>query len=170
MAVELTDIPVEAARSKCGLIYDADAVTLTAHYADQVTAYRARRVWIEVLSSYFLLEEERDYDIFVDTIVDYEHFQIQCIFLSACGRYAFWRLINHQAPEAEAKLGESAQVPSKRLGGFLSSLFQSSAGYEQPVDTAELPWVITALEQQDEERRARESKDTMLKRILSLFR
>ncbi|MCB0360906.1 MAG: hypothetical protein KDD44_14760, partial [Bdellovibrionales bacterium] len=46
-----------------------------------------------------------------------------CFFISACGRYAFWRLINDQAPEAEDKLRATNPVaperePRRFFGGF----------------------------------------------------
>ena len=41
-------------------------------------------------------------------------FTLQCEFVSACGRYAFWRLTNNQAPEAQYLI-ETAHIPNAEL-------------------------------------------------------
>ena len=55
-----------------------------------------------------------------------KYFVLNCYFTSACGRYAFWRLINNQAPEAESKLSE--------LGNY-------SPGRRKPNGTTATVWV-----------------------------
>lgn len=90
------------------LTYDADNVTLVGRYVDELTAYRFRREWVDILAGYFLLERERDYDIAIDCEENSKKetvFLLKATFNSACGRYAFWRLINRQAPDAEQLLG-----------------------------------------------------------------
>ncbi len=96
---------IDIGKHKTGLIFDADAVTLLGKYSDELSAHRAKKKWIEVFNTYFLLDSERDYEMQVHSSLSDMSFVIHCSFTSACGRYAFWRLINHQAPEAEAKLG-----------------------------------------------------------------
>lgn len=90
---------------RSGLIFDAEGVTLIARCNDELSAYRAKKNWVLVLKSYFLLELERDYELSVLASPEQGYFTVSCFFISACGRYAFWRLINDQAPEAELKLG-----------------------------------------------------------------
>lgn len=94
---------------KEGLIYDADSIILAGKYSDELSAHRARKDWRGILGSYFLLDEGRDYELWVRSDATARYFVVHCCFISACGRYAFWRLVNQQAPEAEARLGESLQ-------------------------------------------------------------
>jgi hypothetical protein len=99
---------------KNGLTYDADSVMLIGKYNDELSAHRGKKQWVEVLNSYFLLEPDRDYEMWVTSSAGDGYFAISCCFLSACGRYAFWRLVNQQAPEAEAKLGSTMGPNLKR--------------------------------------------------------
>lgn len=94
-----------------GLWYDADRLVLEGAYLDEITAYRARKRWIQTLETNFLLEDSHDFRIKVRVDPDAEHYQVRCDFLSACGRYAFWRLTHHQAPEVQYML-ETAHLPS----------------------------------------------------------
>ena len=109
MGFESKRATLDLGKLKPGLIYDADGVSLLGKYNDELSAHRAKRQWIEVLNSYFLLERDRDYEMFVESSLDDDYFVLNCCFCSACGRYAFWRLINHQAPEAEERLGCASQ-------------------------------------------------------------
>jgi hypothetical protein len=93
-----------------GLWYDADRLVLSGVYMDEVTAYRARKRWIDALEKNFLLEERHDFSIKVRPAYRGRHFKVRCDFLTACGRYAFWRLTNHQAPEVQFLL-ETAHLP-----------------------------------------------------------
>jgi len=79
-------------------------------YTDELSAHRARKVWAEILEYHSLLEKDRDFVYRLQP--DYQHmiFGLQCEFLTACGRYAFWRLTNHQAPEAQYQI-ETAHIP-----------------------------------------------------------
>ena len=104
----------EFQKQREGLIYDADGVVLAGKYGDELSAHRARKQWIEVLNNYFLLEQDRDYEIWVTSSLQDNYFVISCCFVSACGRYAFWRLVNQQAPEAEAKLGATVRKNTGR--------------------------------------------------------
>jgi hypothetical protein len=94
-----------------GLWYDADRLVLEGAYLDEITAYRARKRWIQTLETNFLLEDQHDFRIRVQIDPEAEHYQVRCDFLSACGRYAFWRLTHHQAPEVQYML-ETAHLPS----------------------------------------------------------
>jgi hypothetical protein len=94
-----------------GLWYDADRLVLEGIYLDEITAYRARKRWIKTLESNFLLEEQHDFRIKVSLAPDSGRYQVRCDFTSACGRYAFWRLTHHQAPDVQCLL-ETAHLPS----------------------------------------------------------
>lgn len=106
-----------------GLLFDAEGITLISRFSDELSAYRARRQWVDILGSYFLLEKGRDFEMSVLANPESEYFVLNCFFTSACGRYAFWRLINEQAPEAESKL--SAHSGSLKRPGYFSTLFGS---------------------------------------------
>ena len=141
--------------TKRGLTYDADGITLIDHYSDELAAYRSRRSWIDVLHSHFLLERDRDYEIWVTPTDDETGYLLSCCFVSACGRYAFWRLINHQAPEAESKLTENAGASKSGVRGFFSGTHKKPR------------WVDSAVEDQ---LRSNETNESLLRRILGLFR
>jgi hypothetical protein len=108
MISEPIETTIDLSKFKPGLIFDADGVCLFGKYHDELSAWRGKNKWIEVLHDYFLLEPERDYEMKVISDLETGTFCLSCNFESACGRYTFWRLINHQAPEAERNLG----VPS----------------------------------------------------------
>jgi hypothetical protein len=93
-----------------GLWYDPERLVVEGVYQDEVTAYRARRRWIEALGKNFLLEEGLDFSLKVRRSRGGRSFRVRCDFLTACGRYAFWRLTHHQAPEVQFLL-ETAHLP-----------------------------------------------------------
>ena len=93
-----------------GLWYDAEKLILEGIYLDEVSAYRARRSWIKTFEMNFLLEEIHDFKVKVVFESDEHRYHVQCTFTSACGRYAFWRLTHHQAPEVQFTL-ETAHLP-----------------------------------------------------------
>jgi hypothetical protein len=93
-----------------GLWYDPERLVIEGVYQDEVTAYRARRRWIEALEKNFLLEESLDFSLKVRRSRGGRNFRVRCDFLTACGRYAFWRLTHHQAPEVQFLL-ETAHLP-----------------------------------------------------------
>ena len=84
------------------MTYNTDNISIISQFADEMSVYRCRRTWTEILGNHFLLEKDRDFKMSI--LVSESPFVLTCEFNSACGRYAFWRLINHQAPEAERKL------------------------------------------------------------------
>lgn len=93
-----------------GLWYDPERLVIEGVYCDEVTAYRARKRWIEALELHFLLEETLDFSLKVRLSRGGRHFKVRCDFKSACGRYAFWRLTHHQALEVQNLL-ETAHLP-----------------------------------------------------------
>ena len=107
--IQLLDLTDEIARSG-GVSFDSDEISLKAVYADQVSAYRARRVWMDTLEESFLLEAGHDFDTKITSSLAEQRYSLSCNFLSACGRYAFWRLTNNQAPEAQYFI-ETAHIP-----------------------------------------------------------
>ena len=95
-----------------GLWYDSDRLMLEGVYLDEVTAYRARKGWIEAFEVNFLLEDRIDFRVRVGPQEEGgSRFCVMCEFLTACGRYAFWRLTHHQAPEVQFIL-ETAHLPA----------------------------------------------------------
>ena len=94
--------------------FDPEKVILQGVYRDQLSAYRARKVWVETLATNFLLDAGHDYEVSVDSKMTEGMFYLNCAFTSACGRYAFWRLTNEQAPEAQYLL-ETAHIPNSEL-------------------------------------------------------
>ena len=131
MSTEVTAKESETLYPDSSLIYDTDAISLIGRFSDELSAYRSRRKWVEILSNYFLLEPERDFESKIISSETSDGFLLHCNFTSACGRYAFWRLINHQAPEAEEKLAEPSIKDVPALG--LES------------DKNEGPWVLAGL-------------------------
>ena len=99
------------------LEYLTDDVAIVRNFPDEMSAYRARKTWHKILSSHFLLEDERDYTIAIDCDHATRRYSLSCIFTSACGRFAYWRLVNKQAIEAEAALmhGEGVRWKTNSL-------------------------------------------------------
>lgn len=105
MQLGLERFQSEIGRTKHGLSFHADGAALITAFSDELAAYRARKIWVDAFRNYFLLEKDRDYEIWVNpSIQDEQCFVLSACFSSACGRYAFWRLINQQCPEVERKL------------------------------------------------------------------
>jgi len=123
----------ETEPGKPGLIFDADSVTLIGKFTDEFSAHRAKKQWMEALAHHFLLEKNRDYQTEIGIIEATPHYYLRCTFESACGRYAFWRLVNHQAAEAEKKL-LAPNLVNRKVGRFLlGSVWNVSSG---------TPWVV----------------------------
>lgn len=97
-----------------GVSYDPEHITLEGIYTDQLSAYRAKKVWQETLETNFLLESEHDFALKVCSRSIEHRFILRCEFLTACARYAFWRLTNNQAPEAQYII-ETAHIPNGEL-------------------------------------------------------
>ena len=157
MSVETRNYSLQYNKYKEGLIYDAESVILAGKHTDELSAHRAKRQWKEVLSSYFLLESERDYELWVESAPEDDYFVVHCCFVSACGRYAFWRLVNQQAPEAEARLGATLQNSAvKRLLATNRALAKR----------AKTPFVLGAL---DESNKHSDETISILEKLLKLF-
>ncbi len=159
MPVDLLGVNTETVKSRRGLIFDAEGVNLTGQFNDELGVYRARKLWIQTLNNYFLLERERDYDMEIAADTEHGAWKLNCTFNSACGRYAFWRLVNHQAPEAELRL--------------------SGASYVQRSSDEVAPLWNLAVDQKTasvaggggyEPRRRRKTTDKIIESLLQLFR
>jgi hypothetical protein len=118
-----------AVAEELGVWFDAERLSLEGVYLDEVTAYRARRRWIAAFEAHFLLELKFDFRMEVVCDPQRDHFALRCTFLSACGRYAFWRLTHNQAPEAQAAL-ETAHLPGGAPCAPLEAPFAHAGGPE----------------------------------------
>ena len=105
-----------------GVAFDPEQIHLVGIYADELSVFRARKNWSDTLESAFLLEKERDFNFSVERNYESQSFVLTCEFLTACGRYAFWRLTNQQAPEAQYEI-ETAHIPdsASRHSDFISA-------------------------------------------------
>lgn len=100
--------------SRNGVNYDSESVTISSTNHNEISAYRTKREWTNIFHSSFLLQIEKDYKFKI--VLDQEgSYTLKCCFDSPCGRYAFWRLINQQAPETEKKLQNETKVISNQL-------------------------------------------------------
>lgn len=95
----------------CHVAFDSEAAALEGTYGDELSAFRARKVWIDILESNFLLEKEHDFKTDIVGDIEKGSYVLRCMFSTACGRYAFWRLTNSQAPEAQYTI-ETAHIPN----------------------------------------------------------
>lgn len=94
-----------------GVCFDPDEISLLGIYSDELALFRARRKWNEILERAFMLEGKQDFVIETVSEADMNAFRLVCRFNTACGRYAFWRLTNAQAPEAQYEI-ETAHIPN----------------------------------------------------------
>ena len=108
-----------------GLWYDAERLILEGIYLDEVSAYRAKKSWIKSFELNFLLEEIHDFKVKVGFEPDSARYHVQCTFTSACGRYAFWRLTHHQAPEVQFAL-ETAHLPHITVGNIPEAIIDTA--------------------------------------------
>jgi hypothetical protein len=156
--LDTTPVATELEQQKPGLVFDADNIALVGKFTDEISAYRARRSWIDVTKNYFLLESKRDFEMTIRYSED-GLYVVSCAFHSACGRYAFWRLVNRQAPEAEAKLYTPNMLNTKSARFLLGSLWPSS-------DSG--PWLYSG--KGDTQILGAKSKESFLNRIGRFFR
>lgn len=145
-------------KAKPGLIYDPEGICLIGKFSDELAAHRARKQWKLILNSHFLLEVERDFEISVISSHNDERYLLACAFTSACGRYAFWRLANRQAPEAEDKLG--GLIGRARYA-------RGVIGSNWPLEDKQTAFVMSAMEQQIADNEANLS---LMNRLLQLFK
>ena len=119
------------------ITYNTDNISIISQFGDEMSVYRCRRTWTEILSNHFLLEKDRDFKMSISA--SESPFILTCEFNSACGRYAFWRLINQQAPEAENKLINSGYPGSELFdteeptGEKVVSPWIMSGGVSEPI-------------------------------------
>ena len=93
-----------------GVCFDSENTVLKGYYCDEISAYRARKLWVEALEYNFLLEHGQDFQISIEGVPELQLFMLNCNFLTACARYAFWRITNNQAPEVQYVI-ETAHIP-----------------------------------------------------------
>ncbi len=151
---QLSDL-ISEIESIDGVCYDPEGISLHGLYSDELSAYRARRGWTEILEELFFLESKDDFVVRVTGNRDGARFVLSCEFTSASARYAFWRLTHNQAPEAQYLI-ETAHIPSSASAEELSS----------PPDMAPL------VEEPPIELRTEENSDmrSILNRLLSSLR
>jgi|1048.fasta_scaffold24469_3 hypothetical protein len=110
-----------------GVCFDPDAICLMGIYSNELAVFRARRRWTDILESSFSLKIKEDFLLETVSELDCGEFRLMCRFNSPCGRYAFWRLTNAQAPEAQYEI-ETAHIPdcpSKNIEMVLAPDLQS---------------------------------------------
>ena len=91
-----------------GVCFDPDVNAIYGNYKDEISAYRAKKAWAEALRFNFSLDKE---DIeFKISNSNQDTFVLICSFCSATAKYAFWKITNHQAPEAQYII-ETAHIP-----------------------------------------------------------
>lgn len=111
---------------------------ITGHYSHELSLYRAKKLWEQVLEEYFLLD--RNTDFLLQTKINHEkgEFSLWCFFTSACGRYACWRVSHQHAPEALALI-EIAHIPRSPSKDF-ERLFAPNAqiSHSEPPPSVEI--------------------------------
>lgn len=107
--VPASDLEQKSNETIDGVCFDAEKISLRGSYSDEISLYRAKKLWIETLMTSFLLENETDFQ-FTTSRDENSKFILTCEFKSACARYAFWRITNNQAPDAQYII-ETAHIP-----------------------------------------------------------
>ena len=90
--------------------FDSNSALLEGSYDDELSCHRAKKGWVQVLENQFLLEKDYDFTLKIKRDHEAGSFSLKCNFVTACGRYAFWRLTNAQALEAQYTI-ETAHIP-----------------------------------------------------------
>ncbi len=93
--------------------FDLDRIVLEGCYADELSAYRAKKTWSKTLETSFLLDLDFDFKVVVEH-TEQPFYSVRCDFSTACGRYAFWRLTHNQAPEIQYII-RTAHIPVTEL-------------------------------------------------------
>ncbi|MDV7396962.1 hypothetical protein RZS08_36525, partial [Arthrospira platensis SPKY1] len=98
--------------SKLGdVAISVDTFSLSAPERDELSTFRARKCWKQVLRERMMLEDNHDFQIsLIPGEID-GCFRISCTFLTSFGRYAFWRIVSMQAPETLEKIRAAVEVP-----------------------------------------------------------
>jgi len=107
------------------LTFDSENTILEGWYSDELSAYRAKKGWSEILGKYFLLEHKVDFTISAQGYPTAGVYGILCEFGSACGRYAFWRITNNQAQEAQYLI-ETAHLTGLETNNHAPDLRQAN--------------------------------------------
>lgn len=102
--------------------FDPERLTIIGLYSDELSAQRAKKGWKAALTQGFLLDPQDDLGFATLHDPNHNSYILRCQFESACARYAFWRLINSQAPEAQYAI-ETAHIPlcEARHADFMSA-------------------------------------------------
>jgi len=90
--------------------FDPETSALAGVYTDELAVHRAKRGWCQVLESHFVLERGQDFTLEIVEDPNTRRYLMRCEFVSACGKSAFWRITNHQAPETQCII-ETAHIP-----------------------------------------------------------
>lgn len=89
------------------LILSLDSFTLSSPGRDELSIYRAKKCWKQILKERMMLEENHDFRIIVVPAEEARTLYLSCNFLTSFGRYAFWRLVSMQAPDTFDRLNQS---------------------------------------------------------------
>lgn len=90
--------------------FDPETSALAGVYTDELAVHRAKRGWRSVLETNFVLELGHDFTLEIVEDPTTGRYLMRCEFISGCGKSAFWRITNHQAPETQCII-ETAHIP-----------------------------------------------------------
>lgn len=120
MALNTLEQEAIGQHSDVDVVFDLDSLTLVGRYGDELSAHRAKKAWLKTLQDCFLLDSDSDIRLKVSSNKDQHHYLLSCEFISACARYAFWRLTNNHVPEA-AYLLETAHLPDSKYQTLIAA-------------------------------------------------
>ena len=92
-----------------GICFVEDSSSIHGSYPDILSAYRAKKAWVETLRFNFGLSEGTDINLDV-TKTGFKTFVLNLGFVSSNAKYAFWKITNNQEPEVQYTL-ETAHIP-----------------------------------------------------------
>ncbi len=93
-----------------GVCFDPDTDTIHGNYPDEISAYRAKKAWLEALKFNFSLKGgDQDLVVAIE-VTEMNSFVLSCRFYSATAKYAFWKITNNQSPEVQYII-ETAHIP-----------------------------------------------------------
>lgn len=117
-----------------GLTYNADQVSIEGAYSDEISLQRVKKTWCTILETDFLLIPKTDFQFQKVQNPNTGNFGIKCVFTSACGRYAFWRLLNEQVPEVQFLLETAHESHRFRdYHSFIESVTSSDLKDKKPL-------------------------------------
>lgn len=91
--------------------YAQETFEIVGEYKDEVSLYRAKKFWKMAFADIFLLENNHDFKFKIKKDRTSSKFTLTCEFITACGRYAFWRINNNQNPEVKCVI-ETSHLPN----------------------------------------------------------